>query len=173
MASLAAVLMATSASFGAPAAPPNEYALKSVFLYNFCHFIEWPESAFSSPNEPLIIGIVGDDPFGSLLKEAVQGESYHNHPIAIEHYRGPKDIKHCHLLFVSRSESSRLDAILSAVASQSVATVGETDDFLNHGGMISLPTDRNRVHLKVNPTAMRAANLSVSSKLLRVADVGG
>lgn len=154
------------------AAPPNEYALKSVFLYNFCHFIDWPESAFSSPNEPLIIGIVGEDPFGPLLKEAVGGETYHNRPIVIEHYRGPREIKHCHLLFVGRTEASRFDAIVAAVASKSVVTVGETEDFLDHGGMIALPADRNRVRLRIKPETMRAANLNVSSKLLRVADIG-
>jgi hypothetical protein len=109
-----------------PVAPPNEYALKSVFLYNFCHFIDWPESSFSSPNEPLIIGIVGEDPFGSSLKDAVEGETYHNRPIVIEHYRSPKDIKHCHLLFVGRSESAHVDTILGAVQSKSVVTVGES-----------------------------------------------
>ncbi|HEX8077122.1 MAG TPA: YfiR family protein, partial [Chthoniobacterales bacterium] len=154
-----------------PVAPPNEYALKSVFLYNFCHFIEWPESAFTSPDAPLVIGIFGDDPFGSLLKEAVEGETYHNRPIVIEHYRSPKEIKHCHLLFIGRAEGGRLDAVLGAVASQSVLTVGETEDFLDRGGMIALPADRNRVRLRVKPSAMRAARLSVSSKLLRVADV--
>ena len=149
----------------------NEYALKSVFLYNFCHFIEWPDSAFNSPNEPLIIGIVGEDPFGTLLKEAVEGETYHNRPIRIEHYRGPRDIKHCHLLFVGRSEAARLDTILAAVSDKSVVTVGETEDFLERGGMIALPAERNRVRLRINPTALRAASLEVSSKLLRVADV--
>jgi hypothetical protein len=169
----ATVLMAllTGPLQAAPVAPPNEYALKSVFLYNFCHFIEWPDSAFTSPGSPLIIGIVGEDPFGSSLKEAVAGESYHNHPIVIEHYHGPKDIKHCHLLFVGRTENSRVDAILAAVGSKSVVTVGETEDFLDHGGMIALPADRNRVRLRIKPETMRAANLNVSSKLLRVADV--
>jgi hypothetical protein len=163
--------LSTATMQPAPVAPANEYALKSVFLYNFCHFIDWPESAFASPNEPLIIGIVGEDPFGSLLKEAVEGETYHTRPIVIEHYRAAKDIKHCHLLFVGRTENSRVDAILAAVASKSVVTVGETEDFLNHGGMIALPADRNRVRLRVKPAAMRAANLNVSSKLLRVADI--
>jgi hypothetical protein len=169
----AAVLMAlvTAPLRAAPAPPANEYALKSVFLYNFCHFIEWPESAFPSPNAPLIIGIVGDDPFGNLLKEAVEGETYHNRPIRIEHYRGAKDIKQCHLLFISRSENGRVDSILGAVSNKSVVTVGETEDFLDRGGMIALPAERNRVRLRVKPSALRAANLSVSSKLLRVADI--
>ena len=170
---LATALIAVSrpVEAAAPVAPPNEYALKSVFLYNFCHFIDWPDSSFTSPNEPLIIGIVGNDPFGSSLKEAVDGETYHNRPIVIEHYRTAKDIKHCHLLFVPRSESSQVDAILKAIDSKSVVTVGETVDFLNRGGMIALPTDRTRVRLRIKPEAMRAANLSVSSKLLRVADI--
>jgi hypothetical protein len=150
---------------------PDEYALKSVFLYNFCHFIEWPDSAFNSPNEPLIIGIVGEDPFGSLLRETVEGETYHGRRIQIEHYRGPRDIRHCHLLFVSRSENSRLDAILEAVGSKSVVTVGETEDFVERNGMIALVADRKRVRLRINTTALRAASLNVSSKLLNVADL--
>jgi hypothetical protein len=168
---VAAALLVQAATAPLQAAPANEYALKSVFLYNFCHFIEWPESAFASPNEPLIIGVVGDDPFGSLLKEAIEGETYHGRPIQIEHFRSPREIKHCHLLFVGRSEAARMDAILAAVAGKSVVTVGETEDFLEHGGMIALPAERNRIRLRINPTALRAASLEVSSKLLRVADV--
>lgn len=155
------------------AGPPNEYALKSVFLYNFCHFIEWPESAFSSPTDPLIIGVVGEDPFGKLLTEAVEGEKYHNRPIKIEHYRSARDIRRCHLLFVTRSETPHLEQILAAIGVEGVVTVGETDDFLDRGGMITLPIDRNRVRLRIAPSTLRAANLSVSSKLLRVADVKG
>jgi hypothetical protein len=165
-----AVLAAVTVFLRAAPVSPNEYAIRSAFLYNFCHFIEWPDSAFASSNGPLVIGIVGEDPFGSLLQEAVAGENYHNRPIVIEHYRGPKDIRRCHLLFIGKSETGRLDSILAAVSGKSVVTVGETQDFLDHGGMITLPAERNRVRLRVNPTAMRQANLSVSSKLLRVAE---
>jgi hypothetical protein len=144
-----------------------------VFLYQFCRFMEWPNSAFSSPNDPLIIGVIGDDPFGSLLQEAVQGETYHGRPIRIEHYRSPRDIKRCHLLFVSRSEVAQMGEILSAIAGKNVVTVGETDGFLEKGGMIALTADRNRVRLRVNASSLRAANVDVSSKLLRVAEIKG
>src|SRR5438552_15538347 len=113
----------------------GEYALKAVFLYNFCRFIEWPKSAFASPNEPIIIGIIGDDPFGPLLNEAIQGETQHGRSIKIEHYRKPDQIGHCHLLFVGKSEVARLDAIFAVVSGKSIVTVGETDTFLDHGGM--------------------------------------
>ena len=166
-----ALLAVVMAPLQAAAPSQSEYALKSVFLYNFCRFIDWPDSAFASPNEPLIIGIVGDDPFGSLLNEAIAGEKYHNRPIRIDHFRGPDDIRRCHLLFVSQSESARVDQILAAVAGKSVVTVGETDDFLDRGGMIALTPERNRVRLRMNAAALHSANLAVSSKLLRVAEL--
>src|SRR6186997_69105 len=77
---------------------PSEYGLKAVFLYNFCRFIEWPPTAFSSPTEPFTIGILGRDPFGSLLEEAVAGETYHGRPIQIDRYRNTREIGRCQLL---------------------------------------------------------------------------
>jgi hypothetical protein len=133
--------------------------------------MEWPEAAFSSPSDPLVIGVIGDDPFGSLLNETVQGETYHGHPIRIERYRSLKDIKRCQVLFVSRSEIAHTREILSAVAGKNTVTVGESDGFLDMGGMIALTADRNRVHLRINPANLRAANIDVSSKLLRVAEI--
>ena len=168
---LTAALAWLMAPFQAASASQSEYALKSVFLYNFCRFIDWPDSAFASPNEPFIIGIIGDDPFGPLLNEAIEGEKYHNRPIRIDHFRTPGDIKRCHLLFVSHVGAGRLDPILAAVAGKSVLTVSETEDFLNRGGMITLTAEQNRVRLRINPAALESANLTVSSKLLRVAEI--
>lgn len=164
------LLAACVASFAASGAP-NEYALKSVFLYNFCRFIDWPDSAFSGPNDPLIIGVIGDDPFGQLLDEAVAGESYHGRAIRIEHYRSPREISRCQLLFISASENAHLPEILSVVAGKSIVTVGESENFIERGGMIALVADRNRVRLLINPAALRAARLDASSKLLRVAEI--
>lgn len=155
----------------AAGSPPNEYALKSVFLYNFCRFIDWPDVAFGSPNDPIVIGVLGEDPFGPLLDEAVHGETFRGRTIRIEHYRSPREIGRCHLLFVGASEMGRINEILSAVAGKSIVTVGETAGFVERGGMIALSADRNRVRLLINPDTLRAAKLDVSSKLLRVAEI--
>ena len=165
------LLLALMAAPLPAAAPSNEYALKSVFLYNFCRFIEWPESAFTAPTDPLVIGIVGQDPFGPLLKEAVAGETYHGRPIQIAHLKGNSDLRRCHLLFVSQSENARLTQILAGVEKQPIVTVGETQDFLGRGGMIALLAEGTRVRLEISPSVIRAARLDVSSKLLRVADL--
>src|SRR3954465_12303961 len=111
-----ALILAMAPAGSAAHVDASEYGLKSVFLYQFCRFMEWPASAFSSSGDPLVIGVIGDDPFGALLNEAVQGETYHGRPIRIEHYRNPREIRRCHILFVSRSEGDQFDQILSTVA---------------------------------------------------------
>lgn len=124
LALLAAAALIAAPTPAASPAEPSEYALKAVFLYNFCRFMEWPEASFSSPDEPLTIGVVGGDPFGSLLNEAVQGETYHGRPIRIEHYRSARDIRRCQILFVATTEANRVREILGAVNSESTLTVG-------------------------------------------------
>lgn len=153
------------------ASPSREYALKSVFLYNFCRFIEWPREAFAGPADPMVIGVIGDNPFGPLLDEAVRGERIRGRSIQIEHYRRAAEIQRCHVLFVSGSEAERLPEILAAVEGRNVVTVGETDAFLERGGMIALTTDQNRVRLRIHAARLRAAHLGVSSKLLSVAEI--
>jgi len=168
---LALLLVVAFAPLGATPPSPNEYALKAVFLYNFCRFIDWPDSSFTSRDEPLVIGIVGPDPFGGLLDEAIAGETYHGRPIRLAHFAGPRQVRPCQLLFVSEANAGQVDQILAAVAGWNVVTVGETESFLDRGGMISLVAEQNRVRLRINSAALRTKQLNVSSKLLQVAEI--
>ena len=164
------LLLPTRGAFADPSGG-QEYALKAVFLYNFCRFIDWPERAFGSPDEPMIIGVVGENPFGRLIEETVKGEAIRGRRIRVEYYRRASDIGRCHVLFAGVSEMSRANEIIAAVAGRSVLTVGETEAFLERGGMIALTADENRVRLQINPARLRAENLAASSKLLRVAEI--
>ncbi len=168
---LAALLLLPSPGARSEEQIGNEYAIKAVFLYNFCRFIDWPERAFASADEPMIIGVIGEDPFGPKLEETVRGEAIRGRRIRVERYRRIGDIGHCHILFVCGSESGRVDDVLGAVAGKNVVTVGETENFLDRGGMIALMADRNRVRLRISPAKLRAASLTPSSKLLRVAEI--
>ena len=45
----------------------EEYQIKAAFLYNFIKFVEWPKDRFSGDKDPIVIGVVGKDPFGEVL----------------------------------------------------------------------------------------------------------
>lgn len=162
----------TAASHAA-ARTSGEYDLKAVFLFNFAQFVEWPPSAFASPEAPFIIGILGDDPFGATLDTIVRGETVNGRPFAVRRYRTLDDLHTapCHVLFVCRSEAARAGALVSALSDHAILTVGESPNFVAAGGVVQLLIIQNKVRVRINVDAARDKHLSISSKLLRVAEV--
>ena len=162
----AALLLLASAA--GQAAPVPEYQVKADFLLNFAQFVSWPSPA---ANTPFIIGILGDDPFGSYLDEIVRGEKVNDRPLTIQRLRRRADPRACHILFISQSERDRVAQVLSNLKGRTVLTVSDIDGFTDLGGMIQLFTEKNNVRMRINLDAVKAANLRVSSKLLRMAEV--
>lgn len=140
--------------------------VKAVFLFNFTQFVNWPANNFSSPASPFVIGILGNDPFGSYLDKVVEGEKVDSHPIEIQRYSDIDDVKNCQILFTSRSYSA-----IKNLRIRSILTVGDENDFAADGGIIRFFVEHNKIRLQINLKAAKAANLDISSKLLRLADV--
>ena len=153
----------------AQAAPIPEYRVKATFLFQFTQFVEWPDDAFRSLEAPLAICILGDDPFGTFLDETVRDEKAQGHPISVTRYQRLEDVANCQLLFVSRKHASRVRDIAEAHKNQSVLIVGDSDGFVDNGGIVQFVTEQNKVHLRINLNAAKGANLTISSKLLRLA----
>jgi len=171
MAFLSAITALASALLLVQSPRASEYQLKAVFLFNFVQFVDWPAAAAADSQLPLVIGILGDDPFGAFLDETVRGERLGARPIQVRRYRQVTDIGECNILFISRSERERVPEILSGLKNRPVLTVSDADAFANRGGMIQFINDKNRIRLRINLEAAQAAHLTISSKLLRVADV--
>jgi hypothetical protein len=155
----------------AQTAPSKEYQIKAVFLFNFAQFVEWPANAFTGPDSPIVIGVLGESPFGTYLDETVLGEKVNDRPVEVQRYSRVEEIKTCHILFISRSEASHLEQTLVSLKDRSLLVVGDGDDFTRRGGMIRLATIQNKVRLIINVDAAHVANLTISSKLLRSAEI--
>jgi hypothetical protein len=169
---MAVVLLLAGQPLGAaPAAEAPEYKIKAVFLFYFTQFVEWPPEAFPDVKTSFVIGILGDDPFGSDLEDAVRGEKVNDHPILVRHFGRVEDVDVCHILFVSRSKSDELRHVLTGLKARSILTVSDIDGFGRLGGMIRFLTDQNKVRLRINLSAVKAAGMQISSKLLRRAEI--
>jgi len=172
LAILAVSSLWTSPTF-AQRASFKEPEVEAAFLFNFAQFVEWPPEAFPSPQSPIVIGVLGDDPFGGVLDDLIKGEVVRNRPLVVERFRRVDDIKTCHILFISRSERRQYARILSALDGRPILTVGETEDFGASGGVIRFMTDQNHIRLRINVGIAKSTGLSISSNLLRPAEVVG
>lgn len=150
----------------------REYQVKAVFLFNFSQFVEWPAQSFQDTNA-LVIGILGEDPFGAYLDEAVRGEEVNGHPLVVSRYKRIDDVKACHILFITAAEAHQLKQVFASLKSKSILTVSDSDNFTKQGGMIKFFTENNKTRIRINLEATKDANLTISSKLLRLADVVG
>ena len=119
----------------------------------------------------LVIGILGKDPFGPYLEEAVRGESVNGRPLVIQHFHRVEEIQNCQILFISDSEAKRLPDILAKLQGRSILTVSDMENFSPHGGMVRLLTVNNKMQLRINVDALHAAGLTMSSKVLRAAEI--
>ena len=149
--------------------PPSEYQLKAAFLFNFAKFVEWPPEAFANSTSPIVIGILGEDPFGGDLERTVRDKKVNNRPFVIKELRSPAEATNCHIIFISASEKKRLPEVLSGLSGTNVLTVSETADFTASGGMINFVEENNKIRFQINDVAAKKANLKVSSKLLSLA----
>lgn len=146
-----------------------EYPIKAAFLFNFVKFVEWPADAFAGEKSPLAICVYGADPFGDTLDNVVRGETVAGRGLIVQRPESLADLRDCHVLFVSRSERSRLAEVLPRVQGKPVLAVGDTDGFLKAGGVINFVLEENKVRFQIDAAAAERNRLKISSKLLRLA----
>ncbi len=167
---LMSLLLGVNLGYGGESAY-TEYQVKALFLLNFTRYVDWPPAAFAGTNTPITIGLYGEDKFGDALKQAVGGQTVGGRRIIVQPIEKGGDPGKCQLLFISASEKNRLGEILGQIKALPVLTVGETDQFLEQGGVINFVKKEGKIRLEINLDAARRAKLVISSKLLNVADV--
>jgi len=170
-ASLTVALLLLCAGAGAAWAAPTSAEVEAVFLFNFSQFVVWPAQSFAAASSPIVLCVLGNDPFGPALDQVVRGEQVNGRPLEVRRFRRVEDVTDCHILFVSRSERGQLEPILKALQGRSVLTVSDIEDFARAGGVICFVQMDNKIRLRVNLEAAKAAGLTLSSKLLRPAQI--
>ena len=148
---------------------PTEYQIKAAFLFNFAKFVEWPPKAIAGGSTPLVIGILGENPFHDDLARIIGNKTVDEHPLVIREYRSVSETTNCHMLFISNSEKARLPEILAHLKGSSVLSVGEMDQFTESGGAINFVMVGAKIRFQINNEAATSAGLKVSSKLLALA----
>ena len=164
----AAAFMAfiTLACHGQQSSP---YQVKAAFLYNFMKFVDWPQNKTSN-NAPYVVGVLGKDPFGSVLDDTMRGKTVNGHPVIVRRV-DERSAPECHVLFISGSERRRFKQICKQLQTSPVLTVGETEGFSEAGGIVTFIVEQNKVRFRINIESARKAGLKIHSTLLNLAKV--
>ena len=149
----------------------DEYQVKAAFLYNFAKFVEWPPEAFKTPKDPILVCVLGHNPFGNALEEAIHGKSIAGRTFAYRHVSDAESASNCQILFVSSTESKHFRSLLDNLKPLGVLTVGEAQGFATDGGVINFTRDDGRVHFEINVDAAEQERLHISAKLLSLAQI--
>ena len=143
-----------------------EYRLKAAVLTKFPQFVDWPQTALTD-RQTLNICVTPSHPFGSFLRELVQGERFRNHDVVARELTSAAGIAGCHILFVARQDLPA--GFLQRVSGRPVLTVGDDDRFLAEGGIINLLVVDGAIRFEVNETRARRVGLGLNAQLLRLA----
>jgi hypothetical protein len=149
----------------------DEYQVKAAFLYNFAKFVDWPSQTFKTPQDPIMICVLGHNPFGNALKDVIRGKSIDGRAFAFRQVGNAGEAESCQILFVSSAEEKRFRSLWGGSKPAGILTVGEAQGFAANGGVINFKLEDGRVRFEINVSAAELEQLHISSKLLSLAQI--
>jgi hypothetical protein len=149
----------------------DQYQVKAFFLYNFARYVQWPAQTFASATDSIAICILGRNPFGTGLEQAISGKIVEGRSLVVREISALPAQCSCNILFVAGPERKRFQSGAAALRESGVLTVGETPGFAKEGGVINFKLEDGKVRFEINVDAAAQERLHISSKLLSLAQI--
>ena len=143
----------------------DEYDVKAAFLYNLAKFVEWPQEKLKADDSPFVIGVMGHEAV-EHVRAVVREKAIDKHRIVVRLLNGTDGLKDCHVLFVARSDKQRTAEVMAAAENASILTFGETEDFLDAGGMIRFYLENDNLRIEIASRSVRQASLVIKANAL-------
>ncbi len=153
----------------------SEYQVKAAFLFHFAQFVDWPPEAFKGADSPITYCTVGEDPFQGALDASLNGKKIGERAFRVQHFKQAQEMKECQVLFLGAAEKKSIAGELAKLKGAPVLTVGESEHFVQEGGMIGFFLEDNKVRFEINLEAAERGRLKISARLLALAKnvIGG
>jgi len=160
-------LLSFSAASALPDANEREQKIKAAYLYHLAQFIDWPETHALKTSPHITICATGNSSFSDYLQNLSQRKAK-GREIQLVEVSKTTIATSCNILFLD-SNNELPPQVLERYAINGTITVGEQQAFIDHGGLIALPTVENHVRLLINFDKAKASGLYISANLLEVA----
>ena len=164
-----AALAAFALAPGAPAAASVEYSVKAAYLVKLGMFVQWPKASFETMQSPVVLCVVGTDPFGDLLDKMAEGQRVGDRAVVVRRMKTVGRNSGCEILFAGGSDEQSVGQAIAAVSGTGVVTV--TDNARDDGSdaIVDFVVQEGRVRFTIDDRAAAQNGIVVSSHLLGLA----
>jgi hypothetical protein len=90
--------------------------------------------------------------------------------VAVKLLATAAEAKTCQVVFIASAEQANLQRYLETLRNAPVLTIGESEDFLNDGGVIRFLIIESKVRFDINKAQADAEGLQLDSQLLSLAN---
>ncbi len=144
----------------------DESAVRVAYLYNLIKFVEWP-----SPQNDLLIGYVGVPATGEALLKSLDGRKSDTRTLHVVLFPHDDALEKCGVIYFGDASSDEIRKTLAKIDGRAVLTLGDTESFPQHGGMIGLVKADDHIQIVVNIISTQRAGLRISSRVLNLATI--
>jgi len=147
----------------------REDELKAAYIYNFAKFTRWPGSGDAGVPNPLVIGVLGDERVAQALSALTRGRTVGGSTIEVKSFGADAVPTHVHILYVGTPDDGSPRPLPPSLFRPGRLTIGETERFIENGGIIRLLVESDRLHFEIDNGHAQKAGLVLSSQLLMLA----
>ena len=165
---LGAVLMLAP---GARGASLRTAEFQAAFLAKSLPYVTWSQENLPKPDEPMVIGLLGHDPFEGLLHKLLENQQVNGRKVVVRVIATNAPADACQVLFVPADQQAAWEASDPARNARGLLTVGADDSgqFLKAGGVFNLLVADQRLEISLKNA--RRAGLEINSKLSKISKV--
>lgn len=160
---ISAVLFSLQVNTARAATSPED-KIKTAIIYKITKFISWPKKT-----QNLTICVLGEGSINNELHK-INRKNTMGRRLSVTHRNANSPFeKLCDALFMHNIDNTTVKSVLKRLEGKPVLTISDIRSFVDYGGMIGLKRSGKKINFSINNTSATGAELSISSKLLKLA----
>ncbi len=162
-----------SAPIAAPTAEVDEYDVKAAFVFNFARYASWPKGTFAKADSPIVVAVVGKDPFGKKLEAVINKRKIGKRPVIVRRYATAADIKEAHLAVLGKLSSEEQKAAVKTLKKRGALIIADSGGTEKSGASLGFIVDKSKIRFEVHAKNLKASKIRLGSQLLKLAKIVG
>jgi len=147
----------------------GEYDVKAAFLLNFIRYTEWTGLKAPTGTGPLVIGVLGKNPFGNKLERIARATRIHGREVRVVELTSTEDLQGAEVVFLSGRDPVTVQDEVESLSGRGLLTVGDDPLAVEWGAALAFVPEGSKIRFAVNRSAARKQGVKISSKLMELA----